>query len=464
MGAPIMSTQASRREFLRASARLSCLGAAAPFALNLATLAAASAQTAADDYKALVCVFLYGGNDHFNTVIPYDNASYAEYQKARGAIARDRTALLKLTPVEVSGAAPDGREFAVPGEWAPVQQLFDTRRAAVIANVGPLIEPATAALVRNSSVRLPPKLYSHNDQQSVWQANSPEGADFGWGGRMGDLLAASNNNATFTCVSVAGQAVWLSGRDTTQYQVTPAGSVAINALGASSFAGSDKAPALLRQLITAERSHLLEKDHAAVLRRSLAADAQLRAALTGEPAFATTLPENNSLAAQLRMVARLIRQRQTLGAKRQVFFVSLGGFDHHALLTSSHPPLLATTAQAIDSFVKTLAELKLDNNVTLFTASDFGRALSSNGDGSDHGWGGHHIVVGGAVRGAAVYGRMPTAALGTDTDAGQGRLVPTTAVDQYAATLARWFGLSDSQLDDVLPNLKNFPTRTLGFL
>ncbi len=450
-----MTHNTSRRNFLSWSARMAALGAGAPFALNLAALGAASAQTA-NDYKALVCIFLYGGNDNHNTVIPYDQASYTGYQQARGSIARARNLLLPLTPVTSQG----GRQFALPPELLPISTLFDASRAAIVPNVGPLSRPTTRAQYLNRSVPLPPKLFSHNDQQSVWQASVPEGAQYGWGGRIGDILASGNAKSTFTSISISGNAVWASGQTTQQYQVGPGGAVTVNSLANATLFGSANASQLLRQLVTEPRTHLLENDHTRLIQRGLTANQDLRDAMAGMPELQTVFPETG-LAAQLKMAARLIAARDGVGAKRQVIFVSLGGFDHHAFLSGSHPPLLGQLAAAVSAFDAALGELNVRNQVTTFTASDFGRTLASNGDGSDHGWGAHHFVVGGAVRGRDIYGQFPVVALGTNDDAGQGRLIPTTSVDQYAASFARWMGLTDAQLADVLPNLQYFSPATL---
>jgi uncharacterized protein (DUF1501 family) len=450
-----MTHHASRRNFLGWSARTAALGAGAPFALNLAALGTAAAASATD-YKALVCVFLYGGNDNHNTVVPYDSAPYAEYQRARSSIARARDTLLPLAP----SASQGGRQFALPPELQPVASLFAAGRAAVVANVGPLLRPTSRAQFLARSVPLPPKLFSHNDQQSVWQASVPEGAAFGWGGRIGDVLASANTKSTFTSISVAGNAVWASGRSTLQYQVGPSGAIAVEALGGPSLLGSASAPQLLRRLITEPRGHVLENDHTRLMQRALTANQDLRDAMAGMPELQTAFP-NGSLAAQLKMVARLIAVRDRIGAKRQVFFVSLGGFDQHAFLNSAHPPLLTQLGVALGAFDAALGELNVRSQVTAFTASDFGRALASNGDGSDHGWGSHHFVLGGAVRGGDVYGRFPSLASGSDEDSGQGRLIPSTSVDQYAASFGRWMGLSDTQLLDVLPNLGQFAPSTL---
>lgn len=452
-----MTHNATRRQFLRTSSALGALGSATPFALNLAALGAASAQTATD-YKAIICVFLYGGNDSANTVIPYDPAAYQTYRTARPEIARARDTLVPLRAS--AGESP----LAMPPELAALAQRYNDGQLAIVANVGPLVAPLGRSQWEARSVPVPSKLFSHNDQQSTWQASAPEGAQYGWGGRIGDIIAAGNMNQTFTAMSVSGNAVWLSGQNTTQYQVTPAGAVEIAAIGRGALFGSTQAPALLQQMITKTNSHAMARDYSAVTRRSIDAQKQLVTALGAAPALATSFPADNGLAAQLRMVARSIASRNALGVKRQVFFVSLGGFDHHAGLNSGHPSLIKQVADAMDAFYRATIELGVQDQVVTFTASDFGRALASNGDGSDHGWGAHHLVLGGAVKGGKVYGQFPTVAIGTDTDAGQGRLIPTTAVDQYAGTFASFVGLSAGQRADVLPNIGRFASSTLDFV
>ncbi len=449
----------SRRGFLHTAGALSILGAGTPLALNLAGIGAAAAQTAPEDYRALVCVFLFGGNDQSNTVIPLDAAEFAMYQNARAGIARPSNELTSLGSV----AAQGGRSFALPNELAPLASLYGQGKAAIVANVGPLIVPTTKDAFRNGAVPLPPKLFSHNDQQSVWQSSAAEGSTVGWGGRLGDLLASANGSPTFTAVSVSGSAVFLAGQNVLQYQVGTSGPVTISALSGSPF-GSNLAATTLRQLVTGSHAHLFENELNRVTSRSIDASASLSAALASAPTLATVFDSSNSLAQQLRMVARMISVRQTLGAKRQVFFVSLGGFDTHDGQLNTQPGLHSTLARAIDAFYRATVELGMAGNVTTFTASDFGRTLTSNGDGSDHGWGSHHFVVGSAVRGGSIYGQFPIVALNTNEDVGSGRLLPTSAVVQYASTLASWFGVAEGNLNDALPNLANFSQRNLGFM
>ena len=452
---------ASRREFLRRAGALSVTGVAAPWALNLAALGEAAAANATG-YKALVCVFLYGGNDYANTVVPYDAASHALYLGQRSAIALPRSSLAGTV---LSPATPlaNARQYALAPELAPLLPIFDAGRLAVMLNIGTLVQPTTKAQYTARSVALPPKLFSHNDQQSVWQSSAPEGSTSGWGGRMGDLFAAANGNATFTCVSAAGNAVFLSGQSAVQYQVTANGSVPLTALQRPLF-GSTACSEALRAIVTAPRSHLLEAEHTRIMKRSIDADGQLTTALAGQAALTTVFPTGNTLAGQLAMVARMIAARGSLGAKRQVFFVSLGGFDTHDNLATDHPALMAQVGPALAAFDAATRELGVADAVTTFTASDFGRTLTTDGDGSDHGWGSMHFAMGGAVRGQAFYGAPPVIANNGPDDVGQGRLLPAVSVDQFGATLGSWFGVSDTELATVLPNLGRYSTRNLGFL
>ncbi|MFC0131253.1 Tat pathway signal protein [Massilia eurypsychrophila] len=462
-----MHNNQSRRAFLKRASALSVAGVAAPWALNLAAMAEASAATASD-YKALVCVFLYGGNDYANTLVPYDGASYAAYQQMRPSFAYAHAALsptvLKpsATPLDSSGTA---HTYALAPELAPLLPLFDAGRLGVILNVGTLVQPTTKLQYTSKSVKLPPKLFSHNDQQSVWQSSSPEGATSGWGGRIGDLFESGNGNATFTCVNVSGNAVFMSGKSAVQYQVSTGGSVPLAGLKAPLF-GSSACSEALRTLVSQPRAHLLEHEYSRVTKRSIDADTVLTGALASSPALATAFPAGNNLADQLKMVARMISAGPALGAKRQVFFVSMGGFDTHDAMLTAHPGLLGGVAGALAAFQQATVELGLADKITTFTASDFGRTMSGNNDGSDHGWGSMHFVMGGAVKGQRFYGTAPVVANGGPDDVGQGRLLPTTSVDQLAATLGKWMGVSDSDLLGMLPSLVNYnaSARNLGFV
>jgi uncharacterized protein (DUF1501 family) len=455
-----MTSKVSRREFVKRASALSATGVAAPWALNLAAIGEAAAQSAPGDYKALVCVFLYGGNDHGNTLVPYDNPTYGSYASMRGSLAIAQP-LLAPTVLAPTIALPSSRQYALAPELLPLKSVFDAGRMGVLLNVGTLMQPTSKAQYTARSVPLPPKLFSHNDQQSVWQASNPEGAKSGWGGRMGDLFLAGNAQATFTAISAAGNAIYLSGQSVAQYQVSSNGSVPINGIGSSLYGSGAAALALKRIISETPGNNNYEREYTRVVNRSIDANLSLTSALAGAPALSTLFPASG-LAAQMRIVARIISARNTLGAKRQVFFVSLGGFDHHDNLLSEHGPLLAQVAGAMKSFDDAMIELGVSNQVTAFTASDFGRTLSSNGDGSDHGWGSYHFVTGGAVKGRRFFGQAPLLGADSPDDAGQGRMLPSMAVDQLAATLATWMGVSATNLTTVLPGIVNYSTKDLG--
>ncbi|EHR72210.1 hypothetical protein BurJ1DRAFT_3402 [Burkholderiales bacterium JOSHI_001] len=453
-----MTSDNSRRAFLKRAGALSMAGAAGPLALNLAAFGQAAAATA-NDYKALVCVFLYGGNDYANTLVPCDSLNHQRYFDQRPAIATPLADLAGtvLNPLE---PLPEGRQYALAPQLLPLLQPFQDGKLAVMLNIGTLIEPTSKQQYSEGTVKLPPKLFSHNDQQSFYQSSGPEGNTTGWGGRMGDLFDQNNGNATFTCISVGSSGVFASGASTVAYQVSPAGAVPINAIKQPLF-GSVACQQAMRALVTAPSTQLFEAEHTRIVQRSIDAEALLTPALEQAPP-SSLFPAGNPLAAQLSMVARIIsKQAQLLaggqaGPKRQVFFVTLGGFDLHSGLKDDHPVLLDTVGQAMAAFHAETQQQGVDRQVTLFTASDFGRTLNADGDGSDHGWGSMHFVLGGAVNGGRFYGEAPVPADNGPNDVGRGRLLPRIAVDQFAAKLATWFGVLPGDIGTVLPNLKNF--------
>jgi uncharacterized protein (DUF1501 family) len=448
-----------RREFLRRACALGASGAAAPLAWNLAALGAAAAQSAPGDYKALVCVFLYGGNDPYNSVVPYDAAAYRAYAQARGDIALPRDAL-QATALRGKEAAPGGARFALAPSLAPLQPLYERGDMAVLLNIGPLVVPTAKAEYIGARVPLPPKLFSHNDQQSYWQALAPEGASSGWAGRLTDLFAGANAQRTFTGITAGGSTVLLAGRRVAGYRVGVHGSTRIDLLTRDLYGSSD-CTALLRHLITQPREHLMERELSRIAAQSIEADTQLRAALAD-----VAVPGDfaSPLAQQLKIVARIIGARQALGAKRQVFFVSQNGYDNHAGLNDTHPALLRELGQALAAFQQALSAMGVADRVTTFTASEFGRTLGSNGNGSDHGWGSHHFVLGGAVRGGRYYGQHPEIARDGPGFVDNGRLLPTLAVDQLGAALGGWFGAGPDELRLVFPNLRHFDAAALDSL
>ncbi|MBL8325502.1 MAG: DUF1501 domain-containing protein [Rubrivivax sp.] len=536
VAAPALQFGASRRLFMRHGAAMSLLaGTGAPLALNLLAAGSAAAQ-AAPDYRAIVCLFLFGGNDAFNTVLateghngagaPTAGTSWAAYTTTRNqapdpialrapGVAADGAAAAG-TPARLGGVLPitplntQSRTFALHPLLPDLAAMFNAgagSRLAIVPNVGPLVMPTTKAQYNLAAHPKPARLFSHNDQQSTWQALAPEGATRGWGGRMGDVLAAMNTNTVFTAVSASGSAVWLSGNSVQQYQVGAGGAIRLGANAGGQVYGSTAVADALNRIVSGARSgHVFEADLAAVSQRSIAAETTLRNALraaseadfgtppaggaaynantdpklqyanplTGAPAF-------NAVAQQLQVVARMIDAglRGATGVRRQVFFVSLGGFDTHDLQNRNHADLMARVNHALKYFDDALGRLTAFGAqgarplVTTFTASDFGRTFTSNGDGTDHGWGAHHFVMGGAVRGGDLYGAFPALATknagnnnfdGSADQLGNGSLLPVSSVDQLAATLGAWFGVSSGDLRIILPNLANFGAPGLGFM
>lgn len=450
---------------------------ASPLALHLAACGAASAQNASD-YKALVCVFLQGGNDTYNTVLRTDSGSWERYVHARSA---DPASLVLGQPGTSSGVLPlPGWEAALHPRLSRIQDLFTQRRLAVVSNVGPLLEPLTKAEYLDKSKPLPSKLFSHNDQQSTWLSMAPEGASEGWGGRMADMLLDGNGGSMFTAISASGNTVWLSGKTVRQYQVANAGAIrmgsTLDANGIERIYNVPQMAAALRRVATdPQATHVMERDLAAVAARSLSAEQVLSKALpnaTSQPYAG--LPVGNALARQLQIVARCIQAQHSLGLKRQVFFVNLWGFDTHDNQNTAHANALGTLDQALGYFDGVMQAMGMSQQVTTFTASDFGRTLTSNGDGTDHGWGAHHFVLGGAVNGGRVVGTLPTYGIkqasgnafdDTPDQLHNGILLPRLSVEQLGASLGMWFGLTSGQLLDVFPRLARFdPSRAMGDL
>lgn len=456
----------TRREILKTASMLGAYGAA-PFAMNLLPFNALAAST--DGYRAIVCVFLFGGMDCHDTVLPFDETSYNQYATIRrtllndydrlaGGSSRTRARLLALNPANAADFG--GRQFALPEALTPLHQLFEGGQAAIVGNVGPLIAPINRTQFRSGTGRAPARLFSHNDQQSTWMAAAPEGARFGWGGRLADMAIAAraNANASFTAVSVSGSTVYLNGQDASPFALGVNGPAQINSINRTSLFNSSELPGRISdqlQDVANARVNLFERDVAGLHRQSIALNRDLQVALSSLPPFTTPFP-TNGLGQQLQIVARMIGARSTLGAARQIFFVSTGGYDTHSNQAQTLTGLHTTLAGAMRAFYDATVELGVQNDVTAFTASDFGRTLAVNGDGTDHGWGGHHFVVGGAVNGRRILGAMPPPAINHDLDSGSGRLIPSVSVEQLAEPLAAWFGLSASEIRTALPNIGSF--------
>ncbi len=457
----------SRRRFL---ARGCSLGAASLTAssslLQLGLARAVAAQQAPDDYRALVCVLLAGGNDSYNMVVPTDVDLYAQYSQLRSDLALPRTQLLPLTGVDAAG-----RGFGLHPGMSGLQQLFDSGDAAVLRGVGTLLEPLNPEAFDNGSAKVPLGLFSHADQIAQWQTGiSDQRVAQGWGGRSADLLKGLNiDNGISMNVSLSGSNTFQSGATVAEYSVQAEGDGAsgINAYDDGTPFG-DFRKASLDALLAVEQPHLLRREYRDRLSGAIEAQQIFVEALQGAPELAT--PFSAAYFSQsLRQIARIISVRNALGVHRQTFFVVVGGWDHHDGVLEKQAAMLPMVSAALQEFHGALAELGVLNQVTTFTTSDFGRTLTSNGKGSDHGWGGHHIVMGGAVNGGRQFGDYPELHPDNPLDVGRGIYAPTTSVDEYFAELALWLGVPAGQLTNVLPNIGSFYTPgsaapPLGFL
>lgn len=446
----------TRRTFIRQTA---CAALTTSGILNtifdLRRLSAATIPNGSD-YKALVCLFLYGGNDANNVIVPHDANGYASYAAARGTLAIPRESLLPLTL-----QSGDGRDFGFHPSLPELQSLFNQGHLGIVANVGTLVAPVTRAQYLSGGAAVPPQLFSHADQSVQWQTSVPDQpARTGWGGRMADLLRSLNGNSQISLsISIAGTNTFEVGNVVLPYSVSSNGSI-----GLAGFDGSANANIRLqafRDLLALPHNNLFEKAYSDTVTRAIATNDLLTSALAGIPPLQTVFPAT-ALAAQLNMVAKLIAARTNLGMRRQIFFCSVGGYDTHGDQLTGQANLLTELSQALNAFYAATSELGIAQDVTAFTASDFGRTFPTNGSGSDHGWGSHQFVLGGAVQGGRLFGTFPTLAVNGPDDTGQGRWIPTTSVDEFSATLATWFGVSNSDLATVLPNIGRFAHPNLG--
>lgn len=474
----------TRRDFLKHTG-CAALGASVLAAgVQDFALVRAFADTNASDYKALVCVFMQGGNDGNNMVVPVDQTRYAQYTAARSAAGLALPApgqtggLLALNPT-----ASRGEQYGLHPSMTEMQSLFNQGKAAVVANAGPLVEPLTKTTYQNGTGKKPLQLFSHSDQVNQWMSSvSNDNSQTGWGGRTADRSATQNGAATFPqMISIAGVNLFVTGQSARPLAIgdsnTPLASVlplnnAINNADSSNFTTAENNARrasfdAIRALVSTDK---LTKAAADVTTSALQTSAALASA---NPTITTAFP-NTSLGRQLLQIARLIALRDTLSMKRQIFFAQIGGFDTHSNQTGQQATLLQQLSQAINAFYSATVELGVQSNVTTFTLADFSRTFQPAGSGvntvgSDHAWGNHHFVVGGAVRGGDLYGTYPTLAMGgpDDTDSGsnpRGRWIPTTSVEQYAATLGLWYGLSQSDLPLVFPAIGRFASSNLGFM
>jgi len=454
----------SRRRFIgQACAAVGATGMLSALA-QLRMIGALAADAAPSDYKALVCLFLYGGNDSNNLLVPVDNANYQLYSTDRTVLALPQDTLLPITPKTYN----DGRSWGLHPSLVEVQGLFGQGQLALLANTGTLVQPVTLAQYNAGTVALPPQLFSHANQQVQWQSSVPDQPfTTGWGGRLADIVNALNTNPKVSMsVSVAGQNSFQVGNTVSQFAVNPSGAVVLSGTSGSTLATSRAAAQ--QTILSQQEQNLFEAAFGGITTSAITDSVLLNSVLASAPKLATVFP-TTSIGSQMNMIARMIGAAPQLGLTRQVFFASLGGFDLHSDQLGAHATLFQQLSQALSAFSAATTELGVQNQVTTFTASDFSRTFNTNGTndgtaGSDHGWGSHHLIMGGAVKGADIYGQVPLLELGGPEDTGRGRWIPTTSVDEYAATLATWFGVSATNLPVVLPNIGRFATSNLGFM
>jgi uncharacterized protein (DUF1501 family) len=465
-----MNSRLSRRHFLRQAA---CSGmGAGPLINTLLNLrlagSLAAAEPATEEYRALICLFLPGGMDSFNLLVPGAGDAYAEYAAVRKDLALPQASLLPIQPV-----VDAGRPLALHPALAGMQALFEEGRLAFVPNVGTLLEPVSKPAYESGSVRLPLGLFSHSDQIEQWQTSMPDvRTSRGWAGRAADLLHSLNDQQTVSMnISLSGTNYWQSGLQSFEYTVTADGALSLQGYDPADTNPWSAVPLRTRAIdaqLAHQYDHLLTQAFQQEKRNAMDAYATFNAATNVTLPATVTWPESG-FAQSLKMIARAIAGHGQMGHKRQTFFIQFGGWDHHDEVLTNMNGQLATMSAALTAFYRSLETLGLQNNVTLFSASDFGRTLTSNGAGSDHAWGGNHFVLGGGVSGRRIFGAYPSLYEGSALDVGRGRLIPTTSVDAYFAELALWLGVPKSSLHLVLPNIGTFYDTSssgnpLGFL
>jgi len=420
--------------------------------LNLNAVSRLAADSMNDpEYKALVCILLAGGNDSYNMLMPKTGTAYNEYSQSRTNLALASNSILGINPMGMSNGS-----FGVHPAMPEVQSLFNTGKLSFVNNVGTLLAPTTKNTYENGSSVLPVGLYSHNDQIHQWQTSLPGGTSTtGWGGRTADILQSLNSSDISMNISVSGRNIFQVGNQTSEYTITNYGngSVGIKNYGSNGLVDQLKTEAV-KSLMEHNYQDMFKKTYADVIKGGQANHEEFSSILSNNQV--NTSFTGNSFSQSLKMIARTIKSHQSLNMKRQVFFVTIGGWDHHGELLTSHQRLLSILSKGLGEFITAIEEVGMANQVTTFTISDFARTLASNGNGTDHAWGGNAMVMGGAVKGQRFFGEYPALALNGNRVVEENVVVPSMSTDEYFAELALWFGVSKGQLKDVLPNIGNF--------
>jgi uncharacterized protein (DUF1501 family) len=502
MNEPFAHFTTRRRDFLRqaACAAVGALSARATIR-DLWLINSGAGQETFTDYKAMICIFLAGGNDSNNLIIPV-GSEYANYAAIRQNLALPQGAVLPLTSLN-----PDGHQYALHPTCPELKTLFAEQKLAFLFNTGPLVQPLNRSQYQKGSVAKPPQLFSHSDQVTHWQTAIPDQTPLtGWGGRIADLLhpcqyqlldgvPTANSAKVSLCTSLAGANTFEVGNSFAQFHVSTSGAVTLGGVTGNRLQA-------VKDILSLQSANLQRNAYAEVTKRAIDIGDTLNTAIAPylDRTDVSYTNQNNSapwswqtgftgiynngqaggfpntgLGKQMKMIARLIAGRSPLSMKRQIFYAQIGGYDTHTAQVGtgaapadttlgSHANLLNELSEAIYAFQRAMEQLGLSDKVTSFTASDFGRTFPTNGQGSDHGWGGHHLIVGGAVRGGRTFGTFPTLAVNGPDDTSTGRWIPTVSVDEYSATLARWFGVSQSNMATVFPNLGRFANPDLGFM
>ncbi len=454
-----MKTFSNRRQFLKRCSHLA-LGSSSFLAASSQFQLANAMVQPGDSYKALVCIFLFGGNDSFNMLLPKGDAEYQLYSQTRQTLALEKDSILAITPETDLGI-----QLGLHPSMTAVQQLFSDKKLSFVSNLGALVEPVTKTAYQQKQVLLPPQLFSHNDQQTFVQSLQSSIKRNGWSGRAADVMMSANTNQRLSMnISLSGSNIWQAGNNVVPYSVDAAG---VKGLENFNKAATDERELsriqIYQSLLSQQSGHPFTQEFARAQKFAWELSGEVKAALDAQQPIATAFPANNPLANNLKMVAQLLSARESLDVTRQTFFIGIGDYDTHGDQLRRHVILLQQLSEALAAFDASLTELGLSDQVTTFTMSDFGRTLTSNGDGTDHGWGSHQMIMGGAVKGGNIFGSYPNLTINSNDDIGEGRIIPTTSIDQYAASLATWYGLPGSDFSTVFPNLHRFNNPTLDF-